>query len=201
MANISDFKARMLGGGARPNQFRVELTFPTFVGAGSAVGNTSQFLCKATTLPQSAIDNIQVMYRGRQVNFAGEKTFTPWSVDIYNDVNFSVRNAFERWSNGVQENARTNGITNPLQYQVDLLVHQLDRNGAVIKTYRFVDAYPTNVGQIALDYDANTSIEIFPVEFHYNYWTSDTTPIGVGTAIGGVASLAQAALGGFPLNI
>jgi len=31
MANIADFKAQMIGGGARPNQFRVELTFPSFV--------------------------------------------------------------------------------------------------------------------------------------------------------------------------
>ena len=29
MANIADFKAQMIGGGARPNQFRVELTFPS----------------------------------------------------------------------------------------------------------------------------------------------------------------------------
>jgi len=29
MANIADFKSQMIGGGARPNQFRVELTFPS----------------------------------------------------------------------------------------------------------------------------------------------------------------------------
>ena len=28
MANIADFKANMTGGGARPNQFRVDLAFP-----------------------------------------------------------------------------------------------------------------------------------------------------------------------------
>ena len=33
MANISAFKSQIVDGGARPNQFRVKLTFPAFVGA------------------------------------------------------------------------------------------------------------------------------------------------------------------------
>ena len=175
MANIADFKAQLLGGGARANQFRVELTFPTYVTAGAAVGLQAQFLCKAATLPASVIDNIPVQYRGRAVNFAGEKTFQPWTVSVYNDTTFNIRNAMEKWSNGVQNNAATTGITNPLRYQADLMVHQLDRSGAIVKTYKFIDAYPTNVGPIAVDYETVNQIEMFDVEFHYNYWTSDTS--------------------------
>ena len=82
MANISDFKAQLIGGGARPNQFRVDLSFPTFVTAGAAVGLNSQFLCKATQLPASTVENMQILYRGRQVNYAGERAFAPWTVSI-----------------------------------------------------------------------------------------------------------------------
>ena len=60
MANISDFKAQLIGGGARPNQFNVQLTFPAFVQTGAAVGLSSQFLCKATTLPASTVENMQL---------------------------------------------------------------------------------------------------------------------------------------------
>jgi len=56
-----------------------------------------------------------------------------------------------------------------------LLVHQLDRNGATVKSYKFVDAFPTSVGIIALDYDSVNAMEIFDVEFTYNYFTSNTT--------------------------
>ena len=38
MANIADFKAQMIGGGARPNQFYVQLTFPSYVGLGVVAG-------------------------------------------------------------------------------------------------------------------------------------------------------------------
>ena len=60
MANIADFKAQMIGGGARPNQFRVELTFPSFVTLGVVAGQHAQFLCKAAQLPASTIETLPV---------------------------------------------------------------------------------------------------------------------------------------------
>ena len=197
MANIADFKAQMLGGGARPNQFRVELTFPSFVTLGVVAGQRAQFLCKATSLPQSTVENIGVLYRGRQVNFAGERTFQPWSVSIYNDVSFNIRNAFEQWQSGIQNYSTTEGKTNPRDYQVDLQVHQLDRNGATIKSYRFVDAYPTNIGAIALDYEQQNQIEQFDIEFQYNFFTSNSTE---GNGFNVNVSV-DTPLGSFPLPI
>jgi hypothetical protein len=197
MANISDFKAQLIGGGARPNQFRVDLSFPSYVSVGAAIGLNSQFLCKAASLPASTVENMQILYRGRQVNFAGERSFAPWSVTIYNDTTFAIRNAMEKWSDGVMNNAQTNGRVNPRDYQVDLTVNQLDRNGATIKTYVFHDAYPTTIGAITVDYDSNNQIEVFDVEFTYNYWTSTTSTTG-GAAFGVNASVSTP-LGTFPI--
>lgn len=191
MANISDFKSQMIGGGARPNQFRVDLSFPSFVsaGLGTIVGLNSQFLCKATSLPASTVENVQVFYRGRPVNFAGERSFQPWSVTVYNDATFSIRNAMEQWSNGVANFTGTNGLTSPRDYQTDIRVYQLDRNGeAPIKQYTFVNAYPTLVGQIALDYDANNVIETFDVEFTYDYFTTAEINSTTGITVQGSVS-------------
>jgi len=198
MANISDFKAQLIGGGARPNQFRVDLTFPSFVGIGAVVGLNAQFLCKSAQLPASTVENMQILYRGRQVNFAGERSFAPWTISVYNDTTFSIRNAMETWSDGVMNNAQTNGRTNPRDYQVDLLVNQLDRNGATVKTYKFHDAYPTTIGAITVDYDSNNQIEIFDVEFTYNYWTSNTT---TGASAFGVNASVNTPIGTFPLPV
>jgi hypothetical protein len=184
MANISDFKAQLIGGGARANQFRVELSFPSYVTAGVLVGQQAQFMCKGAQLPASTIENIPLNYRGRVVNVAGERTFTPWSVTILNDTTFTIRNAMEVWANGVQNLATTNGRTNPREYQTDLTVHQLDRSGAIVKTYKFVDAYPINIGAIELSFDTTNAVEEFTVEFQYNYWTSNTaTSSGVGVNV------------------
>lgn len=196
MANISDFKAQLIGGGARANQFRVELTFPSFVAAGPVIGLNAQFMCKAASLPASTVENIPLQYRGRAVNLAGERTFSPWTVTIYNDTTFSIRNAIEQWSSGVQSMSSTNGLTNPLDYQVDLQVTQLDRNGAPVKTYKFVDAYPIEIGAIALDFDAGNQVETFDVTFQYNFWESDTSTAGGGI---GISAAIDTPIGSFPI--
>ena len=195
MANIADFKAQMIGGGARPNQFRVELTFPSYVTLGVVAGARAQFLCKAAQLPASTIETLPVLYRGRPVNFAGERTFQPWTVTVYNDTTFGIRNALEQWQSGIQNYNTTSGRTNPTDYQVDLSVHQLDRNGAIIKSYKFVDAFPTTISAIGLDYEKQNAIEQFDVEFQYNFFTSAT-----GAASGfGVNVSIDTPVGSFPL--
>ena len=195
MANIADFKAQMIGGGARPNQFRVELSFPSYVTLGVVAGQRAQFLCKAAQLPASTIETLPVLFRGRPVNFAGERTFQPWTVTIYNDTTFGIRNALEQWQSGIQNYNTTNGRVNPTDYQVDLNVHQLDRNGAIIKSYKFVDAFPTTFSAVGLDYEQQNAIEQFDVEFQYNFFTSAT-----GAAAGfGVNVSIDTPVGSFPL--
>lgn len=185
----------MIGGGARPNQFRVELSFPSYVTAGPVQGVRAQFMCKAAQLPASTVENIPLQYRGRAVNVAGERTFAPWAISIYNDNDFGIRNAMEQWSNGIQNLTGTDGRVNPRDYQVDLQVHQLDRGGAIVKTYKFIDAYPLEVGAIALDFDQTNSVEVFDVVFQYNYWTSNTAE---GSGFGANVSI-DTPIGSFPL--
>lgn len=195
MANIADFKSQMIGGGARPNQFRAELTFPSFVTLGAVAGQRAQFLCKAAQLPASTIETIPVLFKGRPVNFAGERTFQPWTVTIYNDTTFGIRNALEQWQSGIQNYDTTDGRVNPSDYQVDLSIHQLDRNGAIIKTYKFVDAFPTMIGAIGLDYEQQNAIEQFDVEFTYNFFTSAT---GASSGFGANVSI-DTPVGSIPL--
>lgn len=199
MANLSDFRANLLGGGVRSNQFRVTLTFPTFVSAGILSGQRAQFLCNAAQMPSSIIENIPVPYRGRVLNVAGEKVFEPWAITVLSDTTFGVRNALEQWSDGIQNNTSTGGNVNPSQYQVDLVVEQLDRNGATIKQYKFVDAYPTQIGSVQLSYDQANQIQQFDVQFQYNYWTSPTS-IGDGSndvTVSGTVNLPG--VGSFPI--
>ena len=177
MAKISEFKSNMRGGGARPNQFRVELSFPADLNIPNAglAAQAAQFLCDSTSLPGSTIANVPVAYRGRTVNFAGERSFQPWGVTVYTDTDFLIRNAMEKWQSLVQNYASTEGVTNPSRYQADMTVHQLDRNGGILKTYFFKDAYPTDIGAIQLSYGTDNQIENFSVTFQYNYFTSDST--------------------------
>ena len=114
------------------------------------------------------------MYRGRPGHFAGEREFEPWSIEVYNDNDFIVRNAFESWVDTMANSDTTHGAMYTQIYQVDMQVQQLDRNDQIVKEYTFHDAFPISVGQIQLDWDSSNQIEIFPVTFQYNYFTSET---------------------------
>jgi hypothetical protein len=170
---VDDFKAKLRGGGARPNLFKATINFPAY--AGGDVEITS-FMCKTAQLPASIIETIAVPFRGRSMQIAGDRpAFEPWSVTIINDTDFAVRNAMERWMNGINGHSSNTGLVNPTDYQADMFVEQLDRDGEAIKRYTFRGAFPTNVGAIELSYDTTGAIEEFTVEFQVQYWESDTT--------------------------
>ena len=174
MANISDFKAKLAGGGARNNQFKVTMPFPGYAQVGGEIEDLA-FLCTSTTIPAMTIGNVNVPFRGRVIKIAGDRTFASWSINVLNDTNFKLRNAFERWQNGINNMTDNEGLSNPVDYQVDVFVDQLDRNGNTLKSYTLRGAYPTSIGAIDLNYETNDAIEDFDVTFEYQYFETNTT--------------------------
>lgn len=169
---VDDFKAKLKGGGARPNLFKATINFPGY--AGGNVELTS-FMCRAAQLPGSIMSEIIVPFRGRELKIAGDRTFDVWTPTIINDTDFDVRNAMERWMNGINAHSDNSGLTNPVDYQADLIVEQLDRDGSTLKTYNFRGCFPTNIDPIDLSYDPAAAIEEFGVTFQVQYWESNTT--------------------------
>ena len=170
MPTLDDFKAQLIGGGARNNQFRVTLTPPSEIARGLDVRRTS-FLIKAANLPTQTIPEIQVQFRGRSLYIAGDRdTFETWETTIINDTDFMVRNAFERWMNGINDLALNTGVINVADYQTDATVEQLDRDDTVLKTYLFRGIWPQSLGQIDLSYDTPNQLEEFTCTWRYQHF-------------------------------
>jgi len=172
MANIDNFKAKLTGGGARPNLFKVICNFPA---QAEGDAELASFLIKGAGLPASVITPIEVPYRGRKLKVAGDRTFEPWTITVINDEGFVIRNAFERWMNSINEHINNVGLINPNDYQTDMTVQQLGKDDSVLKTIDLKGVFPTNLSQIELNYETNDQIEEYTVELQYQYWTSNTT--------------------------
>ena len=172
LRTISDFKSKLKGGGARPNLFEVELTFPSGVDVQdeNEILENARFLVKAAALPSSTIAPIEVPFRGRILKIAGDRTFETWTITVMNDVSFGVRSAFEKWMNFINKLDNGTGETDPALYQVDAKVNQLDRDAAVLRKYIFKDVFPTNISTIDLSYDTTDTIQEFTVEMQVHYW-------------------------------
>ena len=170
MAQIDDFKANLLGGGARSNQYRVSINEPSGVAIGLDVRRTS-FLCSATSLPEVTIGTIPLTFRGRTINIAGDREPpAPWTTTFYNDTDFMIKTAMERWSNGINDFALNTGTSNPADYQADLIVEQLDRDDTILKTYILRNCFPLSVADIALSSAEATEIETFDVVWKYQHF-------------------------------
>ena len=170
LRTISDFKSRLSGGGARPNLFEVELAFPDAVAIENDVLQKARFLVKAAALPASTIAPIDVPFRGRILKIAGDRTFETWTITVINDTDFVLRSAFEKWMNTINKMSDGTGVVDPEAYQKDATVKQLDRDGSVLRSYKFWDIFPTNISTIDLNYETTDTIQEFTVEMQVHYW-------------------------------
>ena len=173
---LSQFKSKLIGGGARPNLFEVELT--TLPNGVAWDADKFRYMCKASSLPASNIAAIDVPFRGRIFKVAGDRTIETWSVTIINDEDFKLRNAFEEWMEQIAKLDNNLGATLPESYMTNATVFQLGRgstksstnsdgnNNAVLKEYEFVDIFPTSISAIDLSYDSSDAIEEFTVDFN-----------------------------------
>ena len=182
--NITNFRDRLVGGGARPNLFEVNIELPDGVIGQADYRDDVRFMVKAAEIPAANIGNIPVPFRGRVLPVAGDRTFDPWTVTVINDAKFNIRDAMEQWSNKINDLQFDVGDISPSNYQTKAEVFQLSRGGKtssasstggetinVLRTYNFEGIYPSVVSSIPLDYGATDSIEEFQVTFNYLFWT------------------------------
>ena len=173
---VDAFRGKMTGGGARANLFEVNVNYP-----GAAGGDTelTNFMCRAAQLPGVTMNPVEVPFRGRLVKFPGDRTFEDWTMTVYNDTNFGVRDAFETWMNSMNTHLSNVGVVVDNAgygtYLADIEVNQLNEAGSTVKKYKLRNAFPTIVSPIELSYDQTTAIEEFTVTLTYDYWTNDNT--------------------------
>lgn len=170
--NVNDMHAQLVGGGARPTLFEVNLTDTN---TNLKLNLTkSRFMVHAASLPESNIGFFELPYFGRKVQYAGDRTFQPWRVSIFNDEDFAIKFGLESWMEKIQStvpNVRSAeaGI-NGSGYKGQATVTQFGKAGNVIRQYQFVGLFPVTIDPIRLDWNATDTIQSFDVTFRYDYW-------------------------------
>jgi hypothetical protein len=184
--NINEMKTNLQFGGARPNLFEVQITFPSIVPNATDVGKDARFKVTSANIPPASLGVIQVPYFGRFLKLPGDRTYPGWQVNVINDEDFKTRHALETWSNSINEfvgNKRKPGGSRGA-FKTDATVIQFGKTGLPIRSYKFIGLYPTSIGEIALDWGTVDQIETFPVLWEYDYWTAAGLFSGTGNLSG-----------------
>lgn len=167
--NIDEMKGQLTYGGARPTLFEVNIT-----NTGGITGvdfTKSPFVVHAASIPESNIGVFELPYMGRKIPYAGDRTFAPWRVSIFNDEDFAMRTGLETWIELIQS---TIGIQRSASaYKGQASVTQFSKTGDPIRRYKFVGLFPITIEPIALDWNSSDIIQSFDVTFRYDYWTLD----------------------------
>lgn len=163
LGNINDFKTKLLVGGARANYYVVY---------GPTIGDDIRFLARATSLPASNVNPVEVMTPGgRKIKLAGERTFEDWTVSVYNDTQMITRRKFEMWQAACAQYGNPLGADALAAYESSTwTVTQYSRSGAAMRSYQFYNMWPSGLGSIELSFDEQSSIEQFDVTFAYSHF-------------------------------
>ena len=171
--SVTEFKSGLKQGGARSSLFKVELQYPSDV---TSPPTRSEFLIKGTTIPASNIGTHEVFFHGKPIKVAGDRTYDTWETTIINDEDFGIRKSLEEWMNLISNhnlNTRSDkfGIKegDNADYKKTLTVKQFSKTGIVLCSYQFINAFPTSLSTIALDWGTQ-DIEEFTCTWTYDSW-------------------------------
>lgn len=175
--NVEEFKSNGLRlGGARPSLFEIEINdWP-----GSELVRESprrlSFFAKASSLPPSIVESIDIPYFGRKIKMVGDRVFPNWSITVMNEEDFQVRKSLLNWHEALNAKVPNvlglvgNTSTDISTYKKDIKIRHYTKTGKINFTCTLVGAFPVTIDAIQLDWDAINQIEQFDVEFAYDYW-------------------------------
>lgn len=147
---------------ARPNLFEVEIP---------SIDRDLKVKCRGAALPAAVLEQVEISYQNRKIKLAGDRTYEEWTITVYNDVEHKTRQMFIDWQSlGAQMGKAIYG-ENPNAYKRTALVRQFDRKGEETAVYNLYGIFPTNVGEISLDWETNNEVETFEVTLAMDYWT------------------------------
>lgn len=132
----------------------------------------NQYLVKSTTLPSTEIDEVEANWQGHKYKLASTPTYNDFTITFNVDIDSDIHTKMMRWStylNNPVDNLHGMPSVSTLYFS-DITLKHLNPQGAMIKTYTLIDAWPKSVGEITLDYTSK-EVSSFDVTFAYQFHT------------------------------
>lgn len=164
--SIDQFR-KALGAGHRSNQFKVSVTLPTAYIKGDAQ-KILEFICYASSVPEQALGNIPVNFRGLVANYAGDPVAADtWEVQCYNPASFNLRKSLIAWKRAYQEEGTTTGLDEIVTTTAD--VYLLGKNSNYLYQTTLYNVWPRSIGAIDLSWENQNQISTFNCQFSFDY--------------------------------
>lgn len=149
------------------------------------------FLCYASNIPGLTVASNNIRRQGIGVieKRPTDITFENLTLNFFMDGRGLVVKYFQKWLQNIQNingsmsfdnqynNLKVFEFGYPENYETNIDTFILNSNGDEIIQTTFVNAYPSAIRQIPLDWGSN-EIMTFSVDFNYNYYVTDAFDMG-----------------------
>ncbi len=143
--------------------------FTNPIGGGDADALDTR--CRSASIPGRSVGTIDIPYKGTAgIRVPGKLQMShSWSVSfLENTEDQKTYNALYAWHEAIV-GART-GIGGPdLAVKSDIYLRCIDQAGNVWLTIKLIGAFPSELGDVSLSYEDNSTIQ-FPVTWSYDRW-------------------------------
>jgi hypothetical protein len=184
--NIDDFRTNLAAHGelARSDKFNVILTPPSAVGLASGTSLQELTLqCESAVLPSRDIALIEFRHYGfiKRIPHYNQYGVMPLTFLVTGDM--WEKRLFDRWMDLLVP-TNTGLITYPTDgngqrfLEADIQVNQYSTNGNLIYSVNLLDAIPTSISELSLDWSTDSAHRLI-VTFAFRKWVSDSTTASV----------------------
>lgn len=144
-----------------------DLFFPSIPGSNLSSENLT-YKVKTTTIPTASIEPVKIELHGVARQEAGRATYEhTFNCVIMETVDWATYQAMRQWRDYMRS-WKNNSGTNSSAYKVRLELDLYDNAGAVVRTIVLVGAFPTAIGEVALDGAQSTIIDL-NMTFSFDY--------------------------------
>jgi hypothetical protein len=146
--------------------------YVAFEDSNISVGEKGRYLVKSSTLPAEQIEQTVANWQGNEYKIATTSTYSDFNVDFNVDIEDKIRIDFLKWKRDIH-NIKNNKHGHPENYMKTITLEHIDhRTGDTILVYKLHKVWPSNIGEITLDYSAK-ELATFSVTFAYQWHETD----------------------------
>lgn len=185
-SRIDEFRNNITtnGGLQKTNQFRFNISIPTFISEEDGFGasfynlglssglpaydNTLSLLCRSIEIPAKTFNTTEIKINGQRRVVPANYTWDNVTATFIDTNNCIVYNTIYSWMDAINNPATNTGRFYD-DYISELKVDYLDKNNNILGYIRLTDAFPISLSRSALSYDDRSEMMLTKVTFTYTY--------------------------------
>jgi len=167
--NITSFINSFTDDIAKPNRFEVIITVPPSIGVDTNYGRQLALRCESADLPSRSLSLVDQKFGSNPIErHAINSYYGASTLNFIVSGDMSERIFFDNWLEYINPTDTFN-LNYRDTYVTPITINQYDNQNNLVYAIELVDAFPTSVNQLDLDWSQDGHLKL-AINIEYRYW-------------------------------